>query len=357
MAAGAVPATVITRRQSPVTYAAGAKQIVQLSKGLCWRGIKLRLTGQLTCTGANNTAANTALGDEWACISKIELIINGTTVLFSYAGSDLKSVARVLSGWQPQVSVGMGDGATANPSFDSTIWIPFLNPRSRRQFDTLLYTGEMNDVRLEVTWAASYTSVNSAATGWATNPYVEVYTREQTLPTDPKTGNAMLPNFYRRTLKIPVQIAASTSAFRYQLPTGPIYRGLLLAELNNTPAESHSLLTNVKVYSGPTTFMDESAASIYATQIQGAKVPSLIYPTSAGIMFQGTGQVSSAADPKSWRWVDFCEDGYMSEAIDTDSIGDTFIEFAFGGAGTVNIFTQELIRINRAGVGNVSTAA
>jgi len=350
------PATVITRRQTPVTFAAGAKQITQITRQLAMRGIYLHLTVTPTVTGANNTAANTKLGDEWACVQKIELIANGTTTLFSFAGSDIKSMCRILYGFQPRINTTLGDGATANPALDSTVWIPFLNPRSIRPFDTLLFTGELSDLRLEVTWAADQTSINGTATGFTVAPSIEVYTREQTLPTD-ANGQPVLPNFYRRTLKIPVQISGANSAFRYQLNTGPIYRGLILNELSGVPAESHTILTNVKVFSGPTTFIDVNAESLYEFGNEQAKIPQFQYGIAAGGFFQSSGQASTAADPRSWRWLDFCDDGRMSEALDTDSIGDTFLEFNVNAAATINIFTQELLRINRGGSGNVTASA
>lgn len=349
------PATVITRRQTPVIYAANAKQIVPLTKQLAWRCMYLRLTCQPTLTAANNTGANTQIGDEWGVISKIELIANGTTVLFSCAGSDLKNLSKILNGDFPRVQTNLADGVTANPSLDSTLKIPFINPRSRRPFDTLLFTGEMSDLRLEVTWA-DYTKINSAATAWTTQPVLEVFTREQTLPTD-ANGNPILPAFYRRMLKLPFQISGANAAARYQLNTGPIYRGIVLNELNGTPAESHTVCTNVKVYSGATTFIDVTAAALYEFGNSEAQIMPTEYGLSAGGFFQSTGQASASADPRSWRWLDFCEDGYMSEAIDTDSIGDTFIEFNVNAASTMQLFTQELLRIQRGGTGNNSTPA
>lgn len=358
---GSGPATVITRRQTPVTYAAGSKQVIQLVRGLCFREMYLRLTATPTLTAANNTCAKAKLGDEWGIITKIELIVNGTTTLFSMSGSDLRMANRILKGGiAPKVSTNLGDVTTANPILDSTIVVPFLNPRSVRPFDTLLYTGELSDARIEVTWGADWTSINGSATAWTTQPLLEVYTREQTIPVD-GNGNPMLPNFYRRTQKIPVTIAAANSAFRYQLPTGPIYRGVILNGLNATPIEAVGTFSNLKVYSGPTTFMDIGETPLYQAGNWKARIPYDGVPqftTLAQVaVAQSNGDVSTARVLGSWYWVDFADDGYMSEAIDTDSIGDTFLEFNTPAAATINIITQELIRINRGGTGNTSVGA
>ena len=343
------PATTIWRRQQPVVYAAGTKTMIPVTRGLCFRYMALHLTATPTITGANNTVANTGLGDEWACVSKIELIANGTTVLFSAAGSDLKQLQKILLGQRPRVQPNLGDGATANPVLDSTVIIPFLNPKSRRPFDTLLYTGEMSDLRLEVTFTADATAINSAATGWTAQPVIEVFTREQTIPLDPTTGAPMLPNFYRRMLKIPFQISGANPAARYQLNTGPIYRGAILNVLSGALAESATILTNVKTFSGPTVFSDMTYNSLEAVGKELTNTPDDQAPLSTGIWIQSAGEVSSKRVVQSWAFSDFCEDGYMSEALDTDSIGDTFFEFNVNAAATINIFTQELLRINRGG--------
>jgi hypothetical protein len=339
------------------------------------------------------------LGDEWAIVSKVELIANGTTVLFSCAGSDLRPISRILKGGiSPKVSVNLGDGVTANPVLDSTVVIPFLNPRSTRPFDTLLYTGEMSDLRLEVTFTADWTAINASASAWTTNPQIEIYTREQTLPLDPGSGAPMLPNFYRRMLKVPITISAANSAFRYQLNTGPIYRGFILNGLSSSNVEGTGNFTNFKVFSGPTTFMDIAETVLYSAGNWKARIPfeqvcrdnpnilnntgGTASATFATILaaatytqadlvaiqnalselalindqayYQNHGDCSPTRVMGSWYWADMADDGYMTESLDTDSIGDTYLEFNTPGAANVNVFTQELLRINRGGTGNVS---
>lgn len=341
------PATVITRRQTSVTYSSNSKTTIQLTRGLLYREIFLRLTGAPTLTGANNTRANTQLGDEWGVVKKIELIANGTTILFSSAGSDLKNLMRILYGQRPRLLPQIGDGATANPSLDSTVVIPFWTPRSVRPMDTILHSGEMSDLRLEITWG-SFTDVNSAATAWTTNPTLEVGSIEQ--------DATVLPNFLRRVLKIPVTIAAANSAFRYQLNTGPIYRGLILNALTTAPAEAAAQFSNVKVFSGPTTFMDISEPALYVWGNNRLRIPFEQEPNTTNFA-QTSGQQCSAAVPQSWYNIDFAMDGYLSEALDTEKLGDTFLEFNAANACTINIITQELLRINRGGTGNTSPNA
>lgn len=391
------PATVITRRQQPITYVQGAKQVIPLSRNLFTRGLLLRLTETPTVTAANNTVANTQYGDEWASVAKVEVFANSATLLFSAAGSDLKPLTRIMAGHQPRMQTNLGDAQTANPVLDSSIYIPFINPRSRRPLDTILFAGELSDFRLEVTFAADVTggtSVNSAATGWTAQPLLEVYTREQSAPINPATGQIALPLFFRRVLKTPIVFAAANADFPQKLNTGPIYRGLILNQFN-AGADTTANIVNIKVENGATTFLDESYNSLQAYKNQENDIDelqfmfgqtNLLNDTSGtatngqtivdvGAAFnqatlnqnfanvvaainrqqwlQSPGMVSNKGNPLSWCYVDFCDqeakgvNGYMSEALDTQALGDTFLHLNVAGAGTVNVFTQELVRIPR----------
>src|SRR4051794_26755465 len=84
-AAPPVP-TPIYRKQSPSTQAA---PLTKLNKTLVYRELALELSVQPTITIANNTAANTLLGDEWAALSNIQLTVNGSDVLRNFSGDDL----------------------------------------------------------------------------------------------------------------------------------------------------------------------------------------------------------------------------------------------------------------------------
>lgn len=383
------PATVITRREQPVTWVNGNKQIIPLSRNLYSRGLILHLTVQPTVTAANNKPANVQLGDEWAVAQKIEVYANSSTLLFSAAGSDLKNLNRILLGHRPRLQPNLGDFQTANPALDSTLFIPYLNPRSRRPFDTLLPCPEFTDYRLEITWAAEATpgtAIVTGATGYTANPNIEVFQRLQTAPVD-GSGKIILPQFFRRMLKTPVSLTGAQSDFPKQLNTGPIYRGIIFNVQDGSGNETHTRLTNVKVENGATTYKDVTylAEQQYASQLNDINEEQMVFSnetlladaviapngnviSDVGAAFsqatlnqnfanifgaltrgaaQSSGAVNQFADPLSWLWMDFCEDGYMSEGIDTTAVGDTFAHFITNNTTLINMFTQELVRIKR----------
>lgn len=333
-------ALVVTRRQQPVTYTgSGQKQIVQLNKGLLYRALMLRLTGAATTTIANNTAALTSLGDEWGVIKKVEIIANGSDVLFSMSGNDLWWYNRLWYDTFPHVTPTIGDGATANPAFDSTLIIPFWSPRSSKKIDTALFSGEFSDFRLEITWG-TFTDINSAATAFTTNPVVEVGSTEQ----EP----SVLPPVLRRIIKYVQQPAGANAAFRIPLDVGPMYRGFLINTTNTAgTTESAAQFSNVKLVSGSTVYADISEPMLQQSGNLLYGIPFGIEKTTAGIAYQTTPRISTSSSQAAWYNFDLVQDGYLTEAINTSSLSELYLEFNVTGACTINVLASQLIPLNR----------
>ena len=86
-----------------------------------YRRLKLRLKGQLTLAAANNTAALTKRGDEWAVVKKIEIIANGTDVVKTIPGTELRWMNPIWNNTMPNVTAALADGVTVDVPFDSTL--------------------------------------------------------------------------------------------------------------------------------------------------------------------------------------------------------------------------------------------
>lgn len=331
---------VVTRRQQPVTYTgSGNKQIIQLNKGLLYRMMYLRLTATPTLTAANNTPANTAIGDEWGVIKKIEIIANGSDVLFSCNGNDLWWMNRYFFDTLAHVSPNLGDSATANPAIDSTLILPFWSPRSTKKYDTAFYSGEVTDFRLEITWG-NYTDINSAATAWTTQPNLEVGSTES----DP--GPA-LPPVLRRIIKYVQLPAGANGAFRMPLDVGPRYRGFLINALNNAGAEASAQFSNVKLVSGSTVFCDISESMLKQAGDLMYGLPFGIEKTTAGVAYQTCPRVSANSSLNAWYSLDLVNDGYLTESIDTSALSELYLEFNVAAACTLNVLANQLIPLNR----------
>jgi len=233
------------RNQKTIAYSTGNKVSEDLSRGMVYRELHLRLSGALTATTANNVYANILRGDEWAVVKKIEIIANGTQTIKSLSGATLRWLNFFWYGRTPRVSILLGAGG-ANPTFASTLILPFWMPRSVRPIDTALDSRQLSDLKIEVTWG-SHTDIAAAATGFTTAPTLRVDSIE--------SFNIEGPVAMGRLWEIEKTVTATNSQFQVQLPVGGMYRGFYM---NTTDAavEQGDILNNFKWKSGTTVFAD-----------------------------------------------------------------------------------------------------
>jgi hypothetical protein len=302
----------------------------------------LRLTGQLTCTLANNTVANTKQGDEWNVIRKVEIIANGADVLFSMTGEQLAKYNRIGLGNNKRVVVALGDGATANPSFDTTLILPFWMWRGSRPFDTALDSSQFSDFRLEVTFG-TFTDVNSAATAFTANPAIEVGSHESAMPTV-EDGR---PVALRRTIVQQLAVTGASAALRFPLDVGPRYHSFIINTKDNagTPVDSTGIVGNVKLVSGSTNFIDISEPMLRQWGQLRHDIPFGQEKDSTGILRQVSYDVSSSANQDAWYFLNLCTDGLLSESIDTSQFNEFYLEFQTLAAGNIFVISNQLLPI------------
>lgn len=316
-----MPQQVRHRKQRTVAYVSNNKQPELLSRGMVLRELYLRLKGQPTLTGANNTVANTAKGDEWGVIRRLDIILNNTDVIRSFSGDALWWLNYLIYGARPKLEVTLGDGATANPSFDSTLVLPFWSFDTKNSMDTALDTRGLADAKIEVTWG-DYTHINSAATGFTTNPTLEIKSLES-FDIEGKLSQ-------QRVYTIERDISASNPKLQIQLPVGPVYRGFVINTFDNS-GDNAAILNNVKWQSGSTVFADYDA-----------KVLNEITQIRKGLdrNFSGTAytkdRISTKSTRNAWYFLEQVTDGFITESIDTLGYSEHELELdvTVGGAGS-----------------------
>lgn len=334
----------IFRKQIPHLWAGvNATSIQQLNKSLGVREFYLRLNCQPTLTAANNTVALTAKGDEWGVVKRIRLLANSSDVLFDCTGDQLWWLNRQYFGNAPKPVVGLGDAATANPAIDSTLVLPLWATRAMKPMDAVFDSGGLTDFRFEITWG-TFTDINSAATAWTQQPTLFIASHE----------NELTPAFYPPVIKRQVtqqQIVAGVStAFRFPLDVGPMYRGFLInATTNATPAvDTAGLITNIRLVSGSTIFADIDEGTLQQAMTLRSDTPFGVEFTAAGVPYQTNLRVNASANPKAWYNLDLVTDGWLSEAINTARFNEFYIEFATSAACQINVISQQFLVNPRA---------
>jgi len=330
-----MPAEVRWRPQVNVNFETNNMVSERLSRGMVYRELYLRLTGAATVAGAANIPANIQRGDEWGVVKKIELIANNTDVLRSFSGNALWWLNYFLYGPPPHVTELFGDGATANPAFDSTLILPCWIPRALRPMDTALDARELSDLKVQITWG-TFTDINSTGSAWTTEPVLQVHSLE--------CFNVGGPFSQWRVYTLEQEITATNPQFQIILPVGPVYRGFML-NFTDAGADAGAILNNFKVKAGTTIYADipdEILRQIHSRRVNVDR------PYDPVTFLYDDLRVGDDNDFDGWYWFDHITDGYLTEGIDTLGFSEFELELDVTvGVGTtkVHIYPLQLIPV------------
>lgn len=307
-----------------VPFSANSKSSKEINRGMVYREMYLRLQGQITCTSQNNTPANTQIGDEWGVVKDITLRLNGRDVFKRIDGPALRWLQYYLFGEFPRKALGqIGDSATANPTFDSTLILPFWMPRSANPMDFAFDTSKVSRIDIEITWG-NYTDINANASAFTVQPTLDVQVYEV----------ANVGGQFARWNVFPTQdvIAGSTNKYQQKIPVGYMYRSFLIHD-------SAQEIINVYLESHPTEWLQMPVQVI--RDVLGVSRRNSLVPGAFTNTFYLAG--ATGDDIFHWIYMDFVGHGNNTEAIDSFGLSDLFLEFDTGGATTVTTYPQQLV--------------
>lgn len=342
-----MPQQIRKRFQQTVDYVTNKKTNEDLARGYVYRELYLRLRGAPTLTNANNSRANTARGDEWGVVKRIDIIANNTDVIKSISGTALWALNYFMYQTIPPITPTLADETTANPAFDSTLILPFWMPNSVRPIDTALDARRLSDLKIEVTWG-TFTDVNSAASAWTTQPSLDVHSLE---------SFGVSGGFSQwRVYEIEETITASTPRFQIKLPVGNMYRGFLI-NTTDGGADANDILNNFKWKSNTNVYSDQPAKVLQQSNWIRTGLPRE-QGGEASDIYQSM-QRSGDHNIEGWYWYDHVTDGLLSESI--DSVGFSQLELELDvsvGAGETKIYVypMEIVPI-RGDANNAAKAA
>lgn len=292
--------------------------------GMVWREMYLRLTGQLTCTAANNVAANMFPGDEWAVVESLTLRINGRDVYKRIDGASLRWLQYYLYGQFPLKSLAqLGDGATSNPSFDSTLILPFWMPKSSHPMDFAFDTSQVSRVDLEVVWR-NYGIVNSQATGFTTPPFIQTNQYEVA-----NVGG----NFARWNLfPISRQFSGAETYAQVRIPVGFLYRSFLINDQSQ-------ILTRLRLQSHPNEWVNLPVQII--RDVIGNDRRNTVIPTAFANNLWLCG--APGDDIYHYYYFDNVGHGLNTESTDTFGLSEFYVNVDVNGAGLIVFYPSQLV--------------
>lgn len=342
-----------TRLQSTQTINAFSQKITfELGRGYILRELMLRLSGSFTyAAAANNIAGTLGRGDEWSLIERIDIVVNGSDVIRTFSGTQLR-IMNLLCGYGlARPSLTLGDvGTTAAPTFDSTLVIPFWMPMSVRPIDTALVTNDYGSVRIDITVAAS-TGINSANGPTAVAATLDIASYES-------FGIKLEPSDFRIYTDQRAVGGANTD-FAFDLPVNATYRGFLIGQANgfaSTSADQNNLITNIKLSSGTQIFRDLPFNLLrdWQRQRQPQSTRELTQLTAgAQLLANANGPFLRSAksanlDMDGWVFLDLCQDGYLTECLDAYGLSELKLRFNVSGAVSLTVIPWQIFPRRKA---------
>lgn len=312
----------VLQPERTLAFSAGATSPGDLARGGVVRELALQLTAQPTVIAGSNSAANVRRGGVWGAISRLEIVVNSSEFLVSLPGYSLPFLQFFYTGRMPRQTAtdtiavsALGDGTTANPSLDSTVYLPFSQPLSAKALDTVLDVRRALAFEVRATWGlATAADVTSGATAYTASPSLEVNVN-RSLPTDAQIGaDQVLTEWRRNFTNVPVP--TTTAAQRIDLVRGYAYRGLII-EANNNGAQGAGILNKVAIKSGATVFASLRALPMIELFRSRYNLNELAVPVE-----YTRGQNSLAG----WYFLDFLQDGRLSETLDTGGLAEFYAE-------------------------------
>lgn len=311
-------------REPTIDYQSGVPRAEDFSRGGLVSHYLCRLTGQITLSGANNTAAKLKRGGALAVMRKLRVRLNSQENAVELdPTSILIDNWFLLNRWPRDITATLGDGGTANPAFDITFVIPFTLPRRKVALpaDTSLDLrgNVVSKVEIEVEWG-SHTDINGDATGFTVAPKLETVSMKHYDAPD-----AFTPGFIRRWL-ISHSLTSTNPRELIRLPATLTYFGFVLGAVVDG-SDSITTYNRIRLVSGSTVFEDHLPQAL----VDGSR----LWHDRAETNFEK----SSAFNQRAYHPIELPYDGNLREMLVTQDLADFNLELDVTKSGTTHTLT------------------
>jgi hypothetical protein len=325
------------RRLGAVLYQASSTQNLNIAAQFTERALHLQLTSQPTITSGNNTRANAQRGDDWGCITRFTLLDGGGNPLMRVTPIHLRKLNAYLCKFYPKLNGNLGDATTANPALTSTLILPFALRDMENPLDTALPTSLTGNLQLQTDWA-TFTGINSAATAFTATPNLVTFSRSHFGPHSPLA----IPHIRSYVFNCP----SAQTDFLCSLTTGYFIRLIQMVFVNTSGVEASGLLTSLRVSSGSTNFVDQitEAALREGSRLEHGLMDgwNTANALTTDFEYYQPYERSSSSDYFATYWIDFAEDGRISECLDTTRLNELNLFVTTSAACTIEVTTLEL---------------
>lgn len=329
-----MPEQVRWRRHTTVPFTEDGVRQENLSRGFLVRDFSLRLRYDLTAGITAITPAEVRPGDEFALIRRIRIIANGSDVLRTITGEQLKWYNLFTYKAVPNRGLAGGVGASSTVNIDSTLIIPFWSVDTVSPVDTVLDTRTLSQLEIEIEWGnvTDVTDVGNSPS--IANVSLEVHAYESFGLSGP-FAQTRIPSMQEAAVAVQTE-------FEVDLNVSVMYRGFLINTKDANGDDLLNSLNNIKLKSGGTNFLDAPARMWQQRSLAVDQISTVYDPVADAI---SRFMVSTASNIGAWYWVDLIE-RFKTEALDTVGLSELKLEFDVAAAiQTMNILPLQIIPV------------
>jgi hypothetical protein len=329
-----------------LNFTAGQTSTLELPRNYSFDRLKFRLIATLYRAAGASAGAPMDLENIAQLVNKIEIRKNGREVLKAIDFATLCRLCelrygtpmtnrRIISGsgaevtteWDGFAAVTTGANAI---EFELLAWLDFGMWNSIRRNDSLLDTtwrGGITTLDLVITWGqyddVMTSAYDPAAGGVAADvaPVLQVSTDEYIDP-DAQPGEYI----ENREYGIRKTVTATDPKFQHRFNIGNRFRSFVVKTYSDDVLRN-DILNNVKIMSGSDVYKNRNA-----TQLRQ----------------ENKGELHLETMPTGYYVLEFCKDGHLSRAVDTQGLSDLTIEMDVTKQGTtciIEIFPVELVHV------------
>lgn len=286
----------------PIPYDSGNTRSVEIPPAWLTKSISIRLTGSLNVTAALTLNGETPL----PLMQKIELVGDGSTVIWSISGRDAYRYMHILTGKAgelvpPPTAIG---GAQA---FSAQLYIDAAARRFASPVDSYLDIREFQKTELRITWAAVGSLFSAGTATMNAGCQADI----QCLQTTEGLGSVSL----RKLLQFDERsIVATTPNFEMVIPRVGLLAGILV-RTDSSLVPVDTIINTVSLISD-TTF--RHLDRINWRHIQSRNIVDYDMDGGAG---GGDGHITG------YGYIDLTEDGMLSSAINVQAINELKLSF------------------------------
>lgn len=301
----------LRRKLGSIAWGENEVKSFDLPRNYAYQKLLLYLTASITVAAGGATAFAEGA---WKLIKNISIVGNGKDVIWYIDGAALARYGHLFRGVVSASAVPNAEGAAQ--AMNSFMILDFAMLRSIKPIDTILNAFAYSTLELRITWG-SKSDMYSANTA-----NVTINSAKLNLETLESIGNQ--GGMIAKVFTLEKEVTATSSDFSLSIPVRNAYRGFLIrAEVDGNPSDA--VINSLKIASGADTF---------------------VFTDWAVLRNDNKLDFDLETMPTGYAFVDFCPDGYLSEALATQKMANLDIVFDVAkqvGTNKITVYPVELV--------------